>query len=80
MCRILRVSPIFYAKKWRMLILVKICLGGGSLNSTFCQIYTPVFRKNIFANLDSQNYLCSTLTKTKASEISSGPVPDSVIF
>lgn len=28
MRRILRVSPIFYAKKWRMLILVKICLGG----------------------------------------------------
>lgn len=28
MCRILRVSRIFYAKKWRMLILVKICLGG----------------------------------------------------
>jgi len=55
MCCILRVSRIFYAKKWRMLILVKICLGGGSLNSTFCQIYSPVFRKNIFANLDSQN-------------------------
>lgn len=54
--------------------------GGGSLNSTFCQIYSPVFRKNIFANLDSQNYFCSTLTKTKASEISSGPVPDGVIF
>lgn len=29
MCRNLRVSRIFYAKKWRMLILVKICLGGG---------------------------------------------------
>ena len=29
MCRVLRVLPIFYAKKWRMLILVKICLGGG---------------------------------------------------
>lgn len=28
---------------------------GGWLNSTFCQIYAPVFRKNIFANLDSQN-------------------------
>ena len=28
MCRILRVLPIFYAKKWRMLILVKNCLGG----------------------------------------------------
>ena len=28
MCRILRVPRIFYAKKWRMLILVKICLGG----------------------------------------------------
>lgn len=28
MCCILRVSRIFYAKKWRMLILVKICLGG----------------------------------------------------
>ena len=28
MCRVLRVLPIFYAKKWRMLILVKICLGG----------------------------------------------------
>ena len=54
--------------------------GGGGPNSTFCQIYTPVFRKNIFANLDSQNYFCSTLTKTKASEISSGPVPESVIF
>lgn len=54
MRRILRVSPIFYAKKWRMLILVKICMGGW-LNSTFCQIYAPVFRKNIFANLDSQN-------------------------
>lgn len=79
MRHILRVSPIFYAKKWRMLILVKICRGG-SLNSTFCQIYSPVFRKNIFANLDSQNYFCSTLTKTKASEISSGPVPDGVIF
>lgn len=55
MRRILRVLPIFYAKKWRMLILVKICLGGGSLNSTFCHICSPVFRKNIFANLDSQN-------------------------
>lgn len=29
MCRNLRVLPIFYAKIWRMLILVKICLGGG---------------------------------------------------
>ncbi len=28
MCRVLRVLPIFYAKKWRMSILVKICLGG----------------------------------------------------
>ena len=28
MYRVLRVLPIFYAKKWRMLILVKICLGG----------------------------------------------------
>lgn len=55
MYRVLRVLPIFYAKKWRMLILVKICLGGGSLNSTFCHICSPVFRKNIFANLDSQN-------------------------
>lgn len=59
-----------------MLILVIICMGGVAQMSTFCQIYTPVFRKNIFANLDSQNYFCSTLTKTKASEISSGPVPD----
>lgn len=38
-----------------MLIFAKNCLGGGGLNSTFCQIYAPVFRKNIFANLDSQN-------------------------
>lgn len=28
MRRILRVSPIFYAKKWRMLIFAKNCLGG----------------------------------------------------
>lgn len=55
MCRILRELPIFYAKIWRMLIFAKNCLGGGWLNSTFCQICSPVFRKNIFANLDSQN-------------------------
>lgn len=29
MCRILRVSRIFYAKIWRMLIFAKNCLGGG---------------------------------------------------
>lgn len=28
MRRILRVSPIFYAKIWRMLIFAKNCLGG----------------------------------------------------
>lgn len=28
MCRILRVSRIFYAKIWRMLILPKIVWGG----------------------------------------------------
>lgn len=28
MCRILRVSRIFYAKIWRMLIFAKNCLGG----------------------------------------------------
>lgn len=64
MRRILRVSPIFYAKKWRMLIFAKNCLGGW-LNSTFCHICSPVFRKNIFANLDSQNLFCSTLIKRK---------------
>lgn len=29
MCRILRVSRIFYAKIWRMLIFAKNCPGGG---------------------------------------------------
>lgn len=50
MCRILRVSRIFYAKKWRMLILVKICRGGVAEIALFA-IFAALYLEKIYLQI-----------------------------
>lgn len=81
MCLILRVRPISYAKIWRMLILVKICMGGGVAQIALFAKFTPLYLEKIYLQISIlKTNFAPTLIKTKARNISSGPVPDSVIF
>lgn len=77
---ILRVRPISYAKIWRMLILVKICMGGVAQIALFAK-FTPLYLEKIYLQISIlKTNFAPTLIKTKARNISSGPVPGSLIF
>lgn len=62
-----------------MLIFAKNCPGGGSQIALFVRFTHPYLEK-IYLQISILKTNFVPLYKTKASEISSGHVPDSVIF
>lgn len=64
-----------------MLILVIICMGGVAQIALFAK-FTPLYLEKIYLQISilKTNFVPTFLIKTKARNISSGHVPDSVIF
>ena len=62
-----------------MLILVKICMGGVAQIALFAK-FTPLYLEKIYLQISILKTNFAPTLKTKARNISSGPVPDSVIF
>lgn len=63
-----------------MLIFAKNCLGGGSQIALFVRFIHPYLEKIYLQISILKTNFAYTLIKNKGKKISSGPVPDSVIF